>query len=65
MAFRNKELIDKGFTNVKSGVKTLDLMVSRGGANVEDFRKQLKTVYDKIEELESLVEKEAAVLRHG
>lgn len=65
MAFRNKELIDKGFTNVKSGVKTLDLMVSRGGANVEDFRKQLKTVYNKIEELESLVEKEAAVLRHG
>lgn len=65
MAFRNKELIDKGFTNVKSGVKTLDLMVSRGGANVEEFRKQLKTVYNKIEELESLVEKEAAVLRHG
>ena len=65
MAFRNKELVDKGFTNIKSGVKTLDLMVSRGKSDVDDFRKQLKIVYDKIEELESLVEREAGVLRNG
>lgn len=65
MAFRNKELVDKGFTNIKSGVKTLDLMVSRGKSDVDDFRKQLKKVYDKIEELESLVEREAGVLRNG
>lgn len=65
MAFRNKELVDKGFVNIKSGVKTLDLMVSRGGNDVDAFRKQLKIVYDKIEELESLVEREAGVLRNG
>lgn len=65
MAFRNKELIDKGFTNIKTGVRTLDLMVSRGGSNVDDFRKQLKHVYEKIEDLESLVEKEASPLRNG
>lgn len=65
MAFRNKQGIDKGFINVKSGVKTLDLMVSRGGSSVEDFRKQLKEVYGKIEDLESLVEREANVLRNG
>tara|TARA_R110001592_G_scaffold129132_1_gene341443 strand:+ start:1530 stop:1727 length:198 start_codon:yes stop_codon:yes gene_type:complete len=65
MAFRNKELVDKGFTNIKSGVKTLDLMVSRGKSDVDAFRKQLKIVYDKIEELESLVEREAGVLRNG
>ena len=65
MAFRNKELIDKGFTNVKTGVRTLDLMVSRGGSNIDDFRKHLKYVYEKIEDLESLVEKEARVLRTG
>tara|TARA_R110000803_G_scaffold14714_1_gene40904 strand:+ start:946 stop:1143 length:198 start_codon:yes stop_codon:yes gene_type:complete len=65
MAFRNKELVDRGFTNIKSGVKTLDLMVSRGGSDVDAFRKQLKNVYDKIEELESLVEREAGVLRNG
>ncbi len=65
MAFRNKELIDKGFTNIKTGVRTLDLMVSRGGSNVDDFRKQLKHVYEKVEDLESLVEKEASPLRNG
>jgi hypothetical protein len=65
MAFRNKELVDKGFVNIKSGVKTLDLMVSRGGSDVGAFRKQIKAVYDKIEELESLVEREAGVLRNG
>jgi hypothetical protein len=65
MSFRNKQGIDKGFINVKSGVKTLDLMVSRGGSSVEDFRKQLKEVYEKIENLESLVEREANVLRNG
>jgi hypothetical protein len=65
MAFRNKELIDKGFTNIKTGVRTLDLMVSRGGSNVDDFRKQLKHVYEKIEDLESLVEKETSPLRNG
>jgi lipoate-protein ligase A len=65
MAFRNKELIDKGFTNVKSKVKSLDLMVSRGGSSVEEFRKSLKNLYEKLEDLESLVEREAKVLRHG
>lgn len=65
MAFRNKELVDKGFTNIKSGIKTLDLMVSRGGSDVDTFRKQLKAVYDKIEDLETLVEREAGVLRNG
>lgn len=65
MAFRNKELVDKGFTNIKSGIKTLDLMVSRGGSDVETFRKQLKQVYNKVEDLESLVEREAGVLRNG
>jgi uncharacterized coiled-coil protein SlyX len=65
MAFRNKQGIDKGFTNVKSGIKTLDLMVSRGGSSVEDFRKKLKEVYEKLENLESLVEREANVMRNG
>jgi|TARA_R110000744_G_scaffold363937_1_gene472375 hypothetical protein len=65
MAFRNKELIDKGFINIKSGVKNLDLMVSRGGSDIDTFRKKLKEVYDKVENLESLVEREAGVLRNG
>ena len=65
MAFRNKELVDRGFVNVKSGVKTLDLMVSRGDSDVNTFRKKLKEVYEKIESLESLVEREAGTLRNG
>lgn len=58
MPFRNKELIDRGFTNVKTKVRTLDTMVARGGANVQDFRNSLKALYDKIEELEEFVERE-------
>tara|TARA_R110000803_G_scaffold203062_1_gene268469 strand:- start:929 stop:1126 length:198 start_codon:yes stop_codon:yes gene_type:complete len=65
MAFRNKELVDRGFVNVKSGIKTLDLMVSRGDSDVNTFRKKLKEVYEKIESLESLVEREAGTLRNG
>ena len=65
MAFRNKELVDRGFVNVKSGIKTLDLMVSRGDSDVNTFRKKLKEVYEKLENLESLVEREAGTLRNG
>jgi len=65
MAFRNKELVDRGFVNIKSGIKTLDLMVSRGDSDVNTFRKKLKEVYEKIENLESLVEREAGTLRNG
>lgn len=60
MAFRNKELVDRGFTNIKSQVKTLDLAISRGGGSVEDFRKEIKRLYDKIEDLETLVERESS-----
>ncbi len=65
MAFRNKELVDRGFVNIKSGIKSLDLMVSRGDSDVDAFRKKLKEVYEKIENLESLVEREAGTLRNG
>lgn len=60
MALRNRELVDRGFTNIKSQVKTLDHMVSRGGLNVGEFRKFIKVLYEKVEDLESLVEREGA-----
>tara|TARA_R110002167_G_scaffold232236_2_gene437484 strand:- start:750 stop:944 length:195 start_codon:yes stop_codon:yes gene_type:complete len=60
MAFRNKELVDRGFTHIKSKIKTLDLHISRGGVNIEDFRKEIKNLYDKVEDLESLVERESS-----
>lgn len=65
MAFRNKLVVDKGFTNLKSKVRTLDLMVSRGGSSVDDFRKNLKNLYESIEQLEDVVEREASPLRNG
>jgi phage shock protein A len=60
MAFRNKELVDRGFTNIKSQVKALDHTVARGGVNVDDFRKEVRKLYDKIEDLETLVERESS-----
>lgn len=65
MSFRNKELVDKRFTNIKSKVKNLDLMVARGQSSAQDFRDGLKDLYDTIEDLESLVEREASPLRNG
>ena len=60
MAFRNKELVDKGFTNIKSKIKTLDFQISRGGVNLEDFRKEIKNLYNKVEDLENLIERESS-----
>ena len=65
MAFRNKELVDKRFTNIKSKVKNLDLMVARGQSSAQEFRNGLKDLYETIEDLESLVEREASPLRQG
>ena len=65
MAFRNKELVDKRFTNIKSKIKNLDLMVARGQSSAQDFRNGLKDLYETIEDLESLVEREASPLRNG
>tara|TARA_R100001509_G_scaffold92521_1_gene53483 strand:+ start:109 stop:306 length:198 start_codon:yes stop_codon:yes gene_type:complete len=65
MAFRNKELVDKRFTNIKSKIKNLDLMVARGQSSAQDFRNGLKDLYETIEDLESLVEREASPLRQG
>ena len=65
MSFRNKELVDKRFTNIKSKVKNLDLMVARGQSSAQDFRNGLKDLYETIEDLESLVEREASPLRNG
>ena len=65
MSFRNKELVDKRFTNIKSKIKNLDLMVARGQSSAQDFRNGLKDLYETIEDLESLVEREASPLRNG
>tara|TARA_R110002167_G_scaffold64977_1_gene183740 strand:- start:153 stop:350 length:198 start_codon:yes stop_codon:yes gene_type:complete len=65
MSFRNKELVDKRFTRIKSKVKNLDLMVARGQSSAQDFRNGLKDLYDTIEDLESLIEREASPLRNG
>ena len=59
MAYRNKELVDRGFTNIKSIIKTLNLMVSRG-SGVNEFRKEIENLYGKVEDLETLVERESS-----
>jgi hypothetical protein len=58
MVLRNKELVDRGFINIKSQIKTLDHMVSRGGVDIGEFRNFIKSLYEKVEDLESLIERE-------
>jgi len=65
MDFRNKTLVDKRFTQIKSKVKNLDLMVARGQSTQQDFRKGLKDLYETVEDLETLIERETQELRNG
>ena len=51
MAFRNKELVDKGFVNIKSGVKTLDLMVAVVEATLILLENNLKKFTIKLKNL--------------
>jgi|TARA_R110000744_G_scaffold320048_1_gene426271 hypothetical protein len=65
MDFRNKVLVDKRFTQIKSKVKNLDLMVARGQSSQQDFRNGLKDLYETVEDLESIIERETQELRNG
>lgn len=65
MDFRNKTLVDKRFTQIKSKVKNLDLMVARGQSTQQDFRNGLKDLYETVEDLESIIERETQELRNG
>ncbi len=65
MDFRNKTLVDKRFTQIKSKVKNLDLMVARGQSTQQDFRNSLKDLYETVEDLETLIERETQELRNG
>ncbi len=65
MDFRNKVLVEKRFTQIKSKVKNLDLMVARGQSSQQDFRDGLKDLYETIEDLESIIERETQELRNG
>ena len=65
MDFRNKTLVDKRFTQIKSKVKNLDLMVARGQSSQQDFRNSLKDLYETVEDLETLIERETQELRNG
>lgn len=62
---RNKELIDKYLVNLKGRIRGIDVKVARQEISVRDLRKELKTVEEKIEELESFLEKYTSPLRHG
>lgn len=65
MDFRNKVLVDKRFTQIKSKVKKLDIMVARGQSTQQDFRNGLKDLYETVEDLETLIERETQELRNG
>ena len=65
MDFRNKTLVDKRFTQIKSKVKNLDLMVARGQSTQQEFRNGLKDLYETVEDLETLIERETQELRNG
>lgn len=61
---RNQELIDKRFEQIEGKIKTLKFLLSRQ-SSVNDFKNELNQVEELVDNLKSLVEREASPLRNG
>lgn len=61
---RNKELIDKRFSQIDGKIKTLEFLLSRQ-STVQDFKTTINEAKELIDELKSLIEKETTPLRFG
>lgn len=62
---RNKELIDKYLINLKGRIRGIDGRIARQEISANELRRELKQVEEKIEELESFLEKYTSPMRHG
>ena len=61
---RNKELFDRRFSQIEGKIKTLKFLLSRQSP-VSEFRKELETLENTVEDLKSLIERETSPLRNG
>jgi len=61
---KNQELIDKRFSQIEGKLKTLKLLISHQ-TTVDEFRKEIEATEEIVNDLKSLIEREASPLRYG
>jgi hypothetical protein len=61
---RNKELVDRRFTQIEGKIKTLKYLLSRQSP-VGEFRKELDNLEEITNDLKSIIEREVTPLRNG
>ena len=61
---RNKELIDRRFSQIEGKIKTLKFLLSRQ-SSVSDFKNELSNLEEIVNDLKSHVERNTTPLRNG
>ena len=61
---RNKQLVDKRFSQIEGKIKTLKFLLSRQ-SSVQQFKDELETLENTVEDLKSIIERESSPLRNG
>lgn len=61
---KNKELVDRRFDQIDGKIKMLNLLLSRQ-TTAKEFKDELGSLQDLVNELRSMVDREANVLRRG
>ena len=61
---KNKELVDRRFDQIDGKIKMLNLLLSRQ-TSAKEFKDELGSLQDLVNELRSMIDREANVLRRG
>ena len=61
---RNKELVDKRFSQIEGKIKTLKFLLSRQ-SSVQQFKDELKSLENTVEDLKSMIERDYSPLKNG
>ena len=61
---RNKELVDKRFTQIESKMALLNYQLG-GQSSTKDFKATLKDLGEIVEDLKSIIERDLDVIRNG
>ena len=61
---KNQELIDKRFSQIEGKLKTLKLLISHQ-TSTNEFRKEIEATEEIVNDLKSIIEREASPLRYG
>ena len=62
---KNQELIDRRFMKLEAKLKTMNLLLSRPGSTSKQFKDEINSAEEVIEDLKSIIERDTTPLRNG